>query len=660
LYDFAILGVHINGYMIRNIFLPIVILLCYACSAPDNNGEGKRLDGRESTDSVIVSNLMKRSNEEYRRSKDPKVIILDEFLKEAIEIAQKNDDQIQLSKMYSVLGRRYRNKSYYRDAIEYFKKAIDIAVQFDRKDLLAGYYNQLAVVYRRMDQNPVSLDYHFEALKLAEALRDSFNLESALNGIGNINLSLKRYRAAIEYFKRSLSISVNEKNLLGQAINYNNIGEAFLGMNMPDSALHYFFISLDKNRAMQGSHFGESICYNSIGNAYIVKGHIDMALDYLKKALVINENEGDRLHLTVSLVTLGETYMKAGDYTNAEHYLQRGLEMAKEISSVYQMQEGYRLLSELYELKKDYRKALSLKKLSDIYKDSLINEKTIHYISTLETILESEKQNKKIVILSQEKENQNVKIRQQRTMIITAILLTLILAFTIVLIIFQNKLRIRYKTLKYQQQLLRTQMNPHFIFNALSAIQVFIIENDKEKAARFLSDFAKLMRQVLRSSNFDYITLREEIDVVGYYLKLQQLRFNNPFMFNIDIDEQLDLDEVMVLPMLTQPFLENAIEHGFKHKQEECVLNVRFYRSNDSLVIEVDDNGQGIDRMMEFKNRKHKSMAINITRERLEILEKDAKKRTEFKIVDKKRISPFDRGTLVRFVLPIIKKEKKK
>jgi tetratricopeptide (TPR) repeat protein len=409
---------------------------------------------------------------------------------------------------------------------------------------------------------------------------------------------------------------------------------------------------------MKGSHFGESICYNSIGDAYIAKGHIDMALDYLKKALAINENEGDRLHLSVSYVTLGETYMKAGDYAHAEQYLRKGLGLAKDIGSVYQMKEGYRLLSELYELKRDYKKALKLKKLSDVYKDSLINEKTIHYISTLETILESERQNKKILMLSQERETQKIKIRQQRTMIITAILLTMILAFSIVLIIFQTKLRIRYRTLKYQQQLLRTQMNPHFIFNALSAIQVFILENDKEKAARFLSDFAKLMRQVLRSSNFDYIKLRDEIDIIGYYLKLQQLRFNDPFRYTIEVDPELDLDEVMVPPMLTQPFLENAIEHGFKHNQEGCELKVKFSKSGDSLVIEIDDNGQGIDKMMEFRPKNHKSMAIQITKDRLEILEKDARKRTEFTIVDKKRLNPFDRGTLVKFVLPIIKKNK--
>ncbi len=653
------MAANIPGDMIRNIFSLFIVFILLACSAHEDARNETGAVINENTDSLIVSNLIKKSNKAYY-DKKAELPIFDESLKEAEEIAKKNKDDIQLARIYIILNKRYRNKSYYRDAISYCKKAISIAEQYDRKDLLAEYYNQIAVVYRRMDQNPVALDYHFEALKLAEALKDSFNIESALNGIGNINLSLKRYHAAIEYFRKSLAISINEKNLLGQAINYDNIGEAFLGLNQPDSALYYFFISLEKNRAMKGDHFGESICYNSIGTAYIAKGHIDMALNYLKKALRLNEEEGDRLHISVSYITLGETYMKAGDYTNAQYYLKKGLKIAENIGSVYQMQKGYRLLSKLHELKKDYKEALLLQKLSNDYRDSLINEKTIHYISTLETILESEKQNNRILLLSQEKKIQDEKIKQQRVTIITIILLTMILAFSIVLIIFQNRLRSRYRTLKYQQQLLRTQMNPHFIFNALSAIQVFIMENDKEKASDFLADFAKLMRQVLKSSTYDYIKLREEIEVVGYYLKLQQLRFSDPFRFNIEVDPKLDLDSVMIPPMLTQPFLENSIEHGFKNRQAGCVLNVRFLKTGDSLTIEIDDNGEGIDKTMEFNKKGHKSMAIKITKERLEILRKDAKKRTEFTITDKKRMDPFDRGTLVRFVLPIITQGKKK
>jgi tetratricopeptide (TPR) repeat protein len=644
--------------MVRILLVFLSFLLVYSCSVTSGDDGKSNSPGPKDADSLVICNLIKKSNENYY-NKNLKSSVYDDFIKEAEEIARKDNNEIQLSKIYSTIAKRFRNKSYYKEAIQYYEKAITIAEKYQRDDMLTDYYNQIAVVYRRMDQNPVALDYHFEALKIAESLKDSFNIEVSLNGIGNINLSLKRYHAAIEYFRRSLSISENERNMLGQAINYNNIGEAFLGLGQVDSALHYFFTSLEKNRVIKGDHFGESICYNSIGDAYIAKGEINKALDFLKKALEINLKEGDRLHVSVSYVNLGETYMKAGDYNNAEYYLKKGLDVAMDIGSIFQIKEGYRLLSELNEMRGDYKKALDLQKLSNVYKDSLINEKTLHYISTLETVLESEKQGNRILKLSREKLNQELKIKQQRMIIITVILLMFALAFAIALIIYQNRLRSSYKSLKYQQQLLRTQMNPHFIFNALSAIQVFILENDKEKAAAFLSDFAKLMRQVLKSSNYEYISLKEEIDVIGYYLRLQQLRFSKPFKYEIKIDEELDISTVMVPPMLTQPFLENAIEHGFKHSEEEGFLFVRFLRSGNSLIIEVDDNGTGIDSTTIYKDKEHESMAIRITKARLHILEKDAKFKTSFSVIDKRRLNPFDKGTLVRFVLPLIISQKR-
>jgi tetratricopeptide (TPR) repeat protein len=644
--------------MVRILLVFLSFLLVYSCSVTSGDDGKSNSPGPKDADSLVICNLIKKSNENYY-NKNLKSSVYDDFIKEAEEIARKDNNEIQLSKIYSTIAKRFRNKSYYKEAIQYYEKAITIAEKYQRDDMLTDYYNQIAVVYRRMDQNPVALDYHFEALKIAESLKDSFNIEVSLNGIGNINLSLKRYHAAIEYFRRSLSISENERNMLGQAINYNNIGEAFLGLGQVDSALHYFFTSLEKNRVIKGDHFGESICYNSIGDAYIAKGEINKALDFLKKALEINLKEGDRLHVSVSYVNLGETYMKAGDYNNAEYYLKKGLDVAMDIGSIFQIKEGYRLLSELNEMRGDYKKALDLQKLSNVYKDSLINEKTLHYISTLETVLESEKQGNRILKLSREKLNQELKIKQQRMIIITVILLMFALAFAIALIIYQNRLRSSYKSLKYQQQLLRTQMNPHFIFNALSAIQVFILENDKEKAAAFLSDFAKLMRQVLKSSNYEYISLKEEIDVIGYYLRLQQLRFSKPFKYEIKIDEELDISTVMVPPMLTQPFLENAIEHGFKHSEEEGFLFVRFLRSGNSLIIEVDDNGTGIDSTTIYKDKEHESMAIRITKARLHILEKDAKFKTSFSVIDKRRLNPLVKGTLVRFVLPLIISQKR-
>jgi len=218
------------------------------------------------------------------------------------------------------------------------------------------------------------------------------------------------------------------------------------------------------------------------------------------------------------------------------------------------------------------------------------------------------------------------------------------------------QLKSRYKNVRHQQRLLRSQMNPHFIFNALSAIQVYILEHDIEKSSRFLTDFARLMRQVLRNSTHDYISLKEEVQILKYYLELQRLRFSESFDYGLHIDDSLKIEHVMVPPMLTQPFIENAIEHGIKPIGSEGQIQIHFKNDKNRVVVEVEDNGIGIDASKEAseKERSHESMAIKITRERLDMLRRDSGGRTELSIRDKKQINPFDRGTIVRIVIPLV------
>src|SRR5690606_37678432 len=129
------------------------------------------------------------------------------------------------------------------------------------------------------------------------------------------------------------------------------------------------------------------------------------------------------------------------------------------------------------------------------------------------------------------------------------IIILIVLIVVATMLVLQHRLRNRYNNLKNQHKLLRSQMNPHFIFNALSAIQVYVLEHDIEKSTKFLTDFAKLMRQVLKLSPYHYLALTNECDIMGYYLELQQLRFVTPFGYNTQIDARIIPAAVLVTPM---------------------------------------------------------------------------------------------------------------
>ncbi|TAJ15092.1 histidine kinase [Marinilabiliaceae bacterium JC017] len=643
-------------FQLYTIYILVVFVGCKTPERKSLKADNNDVERVSNTDSLVVETLIQQSRE-YFNDKKNVAEPFDNYLTEAIELAEKSDLKVPMAQIYNIVGKRYRNCSLYGESMECYQKALTIAKDLKREDLLAFYYNQIGVVYRRVDENTLALDMHLKALKIAEAIQDSFIIEVALNGIGNVNFNLTRYHSSIEYFKKSFKVADAAGNGLGRAINYNNIGDSWLQLNEPDTALQYFVLSLEENRKIE-SQIGEAICYNGIGDAYIAKGQMQQAMFYLEKALKINLEEGDMMQIATSCMHIGEIYLESGKLPQAFENLKKGQRIAKKIGSRYLMEESSRLLSKAYEVKGDFKAALAFQKLSSTYKDTLLNEKNMHYLSTMEATLASEKQQGQIGLLNQERQVQETLIAQQKMMIFSGALLVGVLIFVIALIMRQNRLRNRYRILHYQQRLLRTQMNPHFIFNALSAIQVFILENDMEKSVRFLSDFSKLMRQVLRSSNRDYISLKDELEVIKYYLDIQKLRFNVPFKYHIKVDESLDLDTVMVPPMLTQPFLENAIEHGFGNMDDEGQLLVSFMKEaeQETLLINVDDNGIGIEQSKSERSnsKKHESMALKITKERLEVLKKDARRPTSFSIKDKRQDNPFDRGTLVSFGLPLI------
>ncbi|MDK2841028.1 MAG: hypothetical protein PWQ17_533 [Anaerophaga sp.] len=642
--------------------LIIILFEFFSCrNVPDDkaNPEGNLMSDVVGTDSLVVEQLIERSINLYGQG-GVHVDISDNYLSEAEEIARKNENLNQLARIYNLTGQRYRNRARYGKAMEFHQKALALATKTGDKHLLGEVYNQLGVVYRRIDDNPAALEMHVKALSLAEETGDSMLIGSAINSIGNVNYNLDRYVTSIEYFKRSLDIAERMNNKLGLAINHNNLGESLLKLGQVDSALSHFFTSLDYNYQIN-SKIGQSICFNSIGTAYLEQDRPHKALEYLEKALHLNEELGDLLQVAISHSKIGQTYLQTGDLDLAEQHLNKSFAVALDIGSLFQIEEASKLLSELCEIRGDYAGALKYFKMAAAYNDSIINEKNVNHLSTQEAIFESERQRQRIEELNKQTLQQQAILDRQRFFLTIVLILVVAVSFAIIMLIRQSQLRNRYKNVRHQQRLLRSQMNPHFIFNALSAIQVYILEHDIEKSSRFLTDFSKLMRHVLRSSAHDYISLKEETEILGYYLELQRLRFSEAFDYALSIDETLDKEKVMVPPMLTQPFIENAIEHGIRPCETEGFVSVRFIREDrNKMIVEVDDNGIGIEASKKAgeKGKGHESMAIKITRERLDMLRRDSGRNTDMVIMDKKQINPFDRGTLVRIIIPVVEMDR--
>lgn len=219
-------------------------------------------------------------------------------------------------------------------------------------------------------------------------------------------------------------------------------------------------------------------------------------------------------------------------------------------------------------------------------------------------------------------------------------------------------LNLSYQNVELNQKLLRVQMNPHFIFNSLTAIQNYIYEHKGREAGAFLSSFARLIRLILDNSRHEFISLEKEIETLNLYMQLQSLRFNNGFDFQILVDPEIIPEVTWVPPMLAQPFLENAIEHGISKVSRRGRIILRYIQLPHSIQFEITDNGIGLtesDLQHKAKPMQHESISINLCRERLELLHKRNRTRINFSIsevVENNQVL----GTKVVFDIPVYQK----
>jgi sensor histidine kinase YesM len=203
--------------------------------------------------------------------------------------------------------------------------------------------------------------------------------------------------------------------------------------------------------------------------------------------------------------------------------------------------------------------------------------------------------------------------------------------------IYNKNLTLETKLLESQLTSLRSQMNPHFIHNALNAINRFILNNENETANIYLTKFSRLMRQILNNSRQEYITLKNEINTLTKYIELESLRFNKQFTYSIHIGKSVNQDTILIPSLILQPLVENAIYHGLLNKKGEKKLSLSFDAKDNGLEIKVFDNGIGFTASKKIKGSSHNpesSFGLKMIEERIETLNKTGKQRIEFKCVD--------------------------
>lgn len=323
--------------------------------------------------------------------------------------------------------------------------------------------------------------------------------------------------------------------------------------------------------------------------------------------------------------TLSEAYLKTGDEQKALKTYEQYVE----------------LLNRLYQQKEE-----EFSSVSNLNKQVSESQWRIDFLEKNKEIYDAE-----LLVLAKEQKLQQENMKFQKWSIITLIALTTLLIILLILGLKRYRLQQKHN-LFLDLKSMRTQMNPHFIFNALNSVNGFIARNDELNANKYLIRFSKLMRSVLDNSESDFIPLSDEISLLELYLQLEHSRFADKFSYDFKVDEDIDIRSYQIPPMLIQPYIENAIWHGLRYKESGGLLSVGISKDQDNLAITIQDNGIGRKKSKELKSenqKKMKSRGIKNTQKRLDILEKIYKKEIHLSIKD---VENNGEGTLVEIIIP--------
>jgi len=333
------------------------------------------------------------------------------------------------------------------------------------------------------------------------------------------------------------------------------------------------------------------------------------------------------------------------------------IDLSNEIGDFYNLSWLYQDMSKMYATLGDYEKAYEFSLLHAQYNDSLLNMRYESRLGEASARYEAEKSQRELEIVS-------LKLRNNRIIIFSLIGLSVILLVGAIMYIQRNRFRsnqriegMNHRISELNQQNLRQQMNPHFIFNTLNSIQYYVFQQDKIAANDYMSKFATLMRKTLENSRQTAIAINDELDALKLYLELESLRFKQRFEWNIEVDEEIDTLIFKIPTMLIQPYVENAISHGLMNKEGKGYVHVSLRQVDGSIMCTVEDNGIGRAKATELKKlrkNQHNSLGTRITESRLKLVNELYGNKMQVNYIDKVDIKGNASGTRVEITIPII------
>ncbi|MDT8402473.1 MAG: histidine kinase, partial [Bacteroidales bacterium] len=386
----------------------------------------------------------------------------------------------------------------------------------------------------------------------------------------------------------------------------------------------------------------------NLADVFHEMGEIDSSIIYRRYSLRLSQELTDCEGISEEYLRLAELYLETGRYDSVLVLANKSLQKAVECNYPLRQSEALKFIADYYSSRDNYKDAYPVLQQYYAMQDSISSADVKKNIGELEAKYQTKVNEQQIELLTFENQLSSQRLRIS---ILTVVIL-IILLLLIIYVFFMRRHQEKLKEANLKQQLFLSQMNPHFIFNALGSIQNYLYKNKPEVTASYLARFSFLMRAILNNSSKMSISLSEEIEILKNYIELERMRLKNSFDYEIHFPKDLETDLIDIPPMMIQPFVENAIKHGLKEGKDDGRLIVSFKDNNKYVEVLITDNGVGIDETMKSNQSGHKSMALTIFNRRMQIYKKHSSKLPLPSIKD--RSYSGGQGTSVELCLPVL------
>jgi len=604
-----------------------IILFFFTFSFSQNG-----LKSLDSTEYNRIEGLLKEADAFYKVDLDSALFYIDKAILnlkpyQAYELKAK-------TRLYK--SRYLLFKREYGSIIETLQSNIDNAALISL-ETLGRSYKDIGHVYKQEWIPDSALVNYIKALKAFERTGNKRSLSLTYLALGLVYSKMDKKELSQQFYDKSIAFSTNTKimkihkdEIVDKPLSYNKSLEISLDIaKIADER--------SDNRLLV-------ITYSDIKKDYFRLKKYDKALEFAEKELEIRRRTKFNSSTPNTLSFIGDIYLLKNDYSKAIYSFKNAEVNATDSLKLH----IYKSLKKAYIKNSKFNDAIEVMEQYENLKEIINNRNVEASITEITSQYQDEKQRQEIKTLNFQNEAKAEKISNQRLTLFSTIagsLLLLLLAY-FGYKNYKSKQDLNYTQLNFK--LLQTQLNPHFMFNALNEIKLNLDSHNSEDSSEHLTAYSKLMRLILEGSNQEFVTIEEDAMLISKFLQLQQLVHSNNFEYEVTIDEALDTHYMLLPPMLTQPFVENAILHGVSQLKNGKV-HVNYKEVGTALIIEIIDNGKGIKKTLDHSGKQlYQSLGTGIIDQRI----KNYKKLYNYTI-ESMVMSDEKNGTTVTLTCPI-------